>query len=108
LPWPSNPPAPAADADALAKQLSNPVSSLISVPLQLNWDTGYANDGERWLLNVQPVIPITLNEDWNLISRTILPVIHQSDIGGDGRGPEADRGRLDLRRARELPGLGGR
>lgn len=77
-------PAQAADADALAKQLANPVASLISVPLQLNWDTGYANDGERWLLNVQPVVPIALNEDWNLISRTILPVIHQSDVGGDG------------------------
>lgn len=77
-------PAPAADADALAKQLANPVASLVSVPLQFNWDTGYANDGERWLLNVQPVIPVTLNEDWNLISRTILPVIHQSDVGGDG------------------------
>jgi hypothetical protein len=73
-----------ADADALAKQLSNPVASLISVPLQLNYDAGYAGDGERWLLNVQPVVPITLNEDWNVISRTILPVIHQSDIGGDG------------------------
>jgi hypothetical protein len=67
-----------ADADALAKQLSNPVAALISVPLQLNWDEGLGagGDGERWLLNVQPVVPITLNEDWNVISRTILPVMH--------------------------------
>jgi len=77
-------PAGGADADALAKQLANPVASLISVPLQLNYDTGYANDGERWLLNVQPVIPVTLNDDWNVISRTILPIIYQSDIGADG------------------------
>lgn len=69
-----------ADADALARQLSNPVAALISVPLQLNYDEGYAADGERWLLNVQPVVPIGLNEDWNVISRTILPVIHLDDV----------------------------
>jgi hypothetical protein len=68
-----------ADADALAKQLANPVASLVSVPLQLNYDAGLGptGDGDRWQLNVQPVIPISLNEDWNVISRTILPVIHQ-------------------------------
>ncbi len=73
-----------ADPDALAKQLSNPVASLISVPLQLNWDTGYANGGERWQLNVQPVAPFGISEDWTVISRTILPVIYQADFGGDG------------------------
>ena len=41
---------------------------------------GPADDGDRWLLNVQPVVPITLNEDWNLISRTIVPVVWQDDI----------------------------
>ena len=72
-------PAGGGDADALAKQLSNPVASLISVPLQLNWDDGLGTggDGERWLLNVQPVAPFALNDEWNIISRTILPVIHQ-------------------------------
>jgi len=78
----------AADADALAKQLSNPVASLISVPLQLNYDDGLGpgGDGERWLLNVQPVIPIELNEDWNVISRTIVPLISQEDVfPGDRR-----------------------
>ena len=71
-----------ANADALAKQLSNPVAALISVPLQLNYDEGHGatGDGERWLLNVQPVIPIDLNEDWNLISRTIVPLIDQRDV----------------------------
>jgi len=68
------------DADALAKQLSNPVAALISVPFQFNYDTGYDNDGEKWLLNIQPVIPIDLNEDWNLISRTILPLIDQKNV----------------------------
>jgi hypothetical protein len=66
----------------LAKQLSNPVAVLISVPMQLNYDQdmGLADRGDRWLLNIQPVIPFGLNEDWNLISRTILPLISQDDI----------------------------
>jgi len=68
------------DADALAKQLANPVAALISVPFQLNYDTGYDNDGEKWLLNVQPVIPIGLSDKWNLISRTILPLIDQKNV----------------------------
>lgn len=66
---------------ALAKQLSNPVAALISVPFQFNYDTGYGpGDGSKFLLNIQPVVPISLNERWNLISRTILPVVAQSDL----------------------------
>jgi hypothetical protein len=63
--------------EELAKKLNNPVADLISVPLQSNWDfdIGPAN-AMRYTLNVQPVIPISLNEDWNLILRTILPVIY--------------------------------
>jgi hypothetical protein len=68
------------DADQLAKQLSNPVAALISVLLQLNYDSGYAAGGERWLLNVQPIAPFAISEAWNVISRTILPVIHQDDV----------------------------
>ena len=66
----------------LAKKLSNPVAALISVPLQLNYDEkiGPTESGKRWLLNVQPVVPITLNEEWNVVSRTILPVVSQKDI----------------------------
>jgi hypothetical protein len=58
------------------------VAALISVPFQLNWDTGLAANGlgEKWLLNIQPVIPIVLSENWNLISRTILPFEAQSDV----------------------------
>jgi hypothetical protein len=67
---------------SLAMQLSNPVAALISVPLQFNYDENFgpADQGERWVLNVQPVIPFSLNDDWNVISRTILPVVNQSDI----------------------------
>ena len=76
-------PAIAAESDAdLAMQLSNPVAALISVPMQLNYDQdiGPADAGDRWLLNVQPVVPVDLNQDWNLISRTILPIVQQEDI----------------------------
>ena len=69
-------------ASDLAKKLSNPVAALISVPFQLNYDEkiGTTENGSKWLLNLQPVVPITLNEEWNLISRTILPVVSQEDI----------------------------
>jgi hypothetical protein len=63
------------DAD-LAKKLNNPVSAMISVPLQLNYDCCFGpDDGNRYTLNIQPVIPFSLNAKWNLITRTILPVI---------------------------------
>jgi hypothetical protein len=70
------------DAAELAKKLSNPVASLISVPLQSNVDfrIGPNDDGWRYQLNIQPVVPISLGADWNVISRTILPVIYQDDI----------------------------
>jgi hypothetical protein len=70
------------DAAELAKKLSNPVAAMISVPLQSNFDfnIGPDDDGWRYQLNMQPVIPISLGEDWTLISRTILPVIYQDDI----------------------------
>lgn len=66
----------------LAKELANPVSSLISVPFQGNLDrqVGPLDQGHRFTLNVQPVIPISLNPEWNLVSRTILPVIRQDDV----------------------------
>jgi hypothetical protein len=70
------------DSAKYAKQLANPVSALISVPLQLNFEDniGPLDEGSRVTLNMQPVIPFSLNEDWNLISRTILPLISQQDI----------------------------
>ncbi|WP_286202318.1 MULTISPECIES: transporter [unclassified Labrenzia] len=76
-------PAGAQDSD-LAKKLSNPVASLISVPFQWNYDHGFGPaDGNKVTLNIQPVVPFSLNEDWNLISRTILPVVWQDDIAGN-------------------------
>ncbi len=120
----------ASHSETLAKKLSNPISDLISVPLQSNFNLGggvdipsfrgpralrwlFRHDSDRrrdfgrprlagrvaerllrfglhddrdqafrYLLNVQPVIPISLNEEWNVISRTIIPFIAQDDVIG--------------------------
>jgi len=69
-------------AAELAKQLQNPVASLISIPFQNNFDfnLGPNGDGFKYTLNFQPVIPLSLSKDYNLIIRTILPIISQDDV----------------------------
>ncbi len=65
----------------LAKEVQNPVASLISVPFQdnINFNNGpYAR--VQNVLNVQPVIPEKLNDNWNLITRVIVPVAYQPEI----------------------------
>ena len=76
---------PQESAADLAKKLANPISSLISLPFQNNTDIGIGpNNGSRNTLNIQPVLPISINENLNLITRMILPVISQYDITGVG------------------------
>lgn len=70
-----------ANDEELAKKLSNPVADLISLPIQSNFDFGIGpGDGTRWSTNIQPVIPFGISDDWNVISRTILPVVDQNGI----------------------------
>jgi hypothetical protein len=65
-------------AEELAKLAQNPVGNLISLPFQNNTNFNVGpRDGTQNILNVQPVYPIALNRDWNLITRTILPLIWQ-------------------------------
>ena len=68
--------------EELAKKTQNPVANLISVPLQNNFNFGAGVDHNKllYILNIQPVIPIKLSEEWNLITRTIMPVINQPSL----------------------------
>ena len=69
---------PGSDAD-IAQQLQNPIASLISVPFQNNFDFGAGprDNGFGYTMNFQPVVPFRLSDDWTLITRTIIPFIHQ-------------------------------
>lgn len=74
-----------ASAEELAKKLANPAAALISVPLQNNFDFNVGPlEGFRYTLNLQPVIPFSISEKWNVISRAIVPIISQSDVTGPG------------------------
>ena len=70
------------DAAELAKKLSNPIASMISVPIQFNYDQNFGpeDQGSKLVTNIQPVIPMEISDDWNLISRVIVPVVGQWDI----------------------------
>ena len=75
---PDKPAAAGDNADALRKAAQNPVASLISVPIQENWNFGIGPDSRiQNVLNVQPVIPINLTQNWNLIVRWVTPIIYQ-------------------------------
>jgi hypothetical protein len=76
----------AEDSAELAKKALNPVAAMYSLPVQYNWDQkiGPSGEGMHSLTNIQPVLPFRLSEDWNLISRTILPVIDQHGLAANG------------------------
>lgn len=73
-------------AEELARAAQNPIAAMISVPFQNNINFGYGpNDHIQNVLNIQPVIPISLSDQWNLVTRTILPVISQPGMApGEG------------------------
>jgi len=75
------------DEEALAQAAQNPIADMISLPFQNNMNLNVGSDDEvQNVLNIQPVWPFSINENWNLITRTIIPVISQPEIiPGDGR-----------------------
>lgn len=74
----------ALSAEELAKLAQNPVGNLISVPFQDNINLNYGPEKRTQnILNIQPVIPVSINDEWNIITRTILPVISQPPTGPD-------------------------
>ncbi|WP_298188934.1 transporter [uncultured Pseudomonas sp.] len=74
------------DTAELAKKTQNPIAALYSLPIQYNWNqhVGPSNDGIQTVTNIQPVLPFSINQEWNLISRTILPVIDQRSLVPNG------------------------
>ena len=69
-------------AEELAKLAQNPVGNLISLPFQNNTNLNFGPEkGTQNILNIQPVIPISVNEEWNIITRTIVPVISMPSLG---------------------------
>ena len=89
--------APLSGDAELAQELSNPLADLMTIPIQMNYDRGIGpqDDGRKLQTNIQPVIPFQLNEEWNLISRTIMPVIYQDDIV-PGAGSQFGLGDINL------------
>ena len=74
-----------ADGDSdIAKQAQNPIASMISVPFQNNTTFGVGEHGDAAdSLLIQPVVPMTLNNDWNLVTRTIIPIVDEPALGPD-------------------------
>ena len=83
-------------AEELAKLAQNPVGNLISLPFQNNTNLNFGPEkGTQNILNIQPVVPISVDKDWNIITRTILPVIWMPALGPD-MGAKSGIGDLQL------------
>src|SRR4249919_3589530 len=71
-------------AEELAKLAQNPVGNMISLPFQNNTNLNFGPEkGTQNVLNIQPVIPIEVNNDWNIITRTIVPVVWMPALSPD-------------------------
>ena len=84
------------DAD-LAQDLTNPIADIMTIPIQFNYDQdfGTGDQGSKMQLNIQPVIPFEVNSDWNLITRTIVPLIDQEDLF-PGAGSQSGLGDINM------------
>ncbi|MBS7792352.1 hypothetical protein KTR66_20335 [Roseococcus sp. SDR] len=95
---------------ALARIAQNPLAKVYSVPFQNNTNlgTGPRKQTEN-ILNIQPVLPFGLNDDWNLITRTVFPVTSQPGLSpgqGSSFGLGATQGSFFLSPARQTAGIG--
>jgi hypothetical protein len=69
---------------ALAKASQNPVADMTSIPLQFNWYSGGGLGTETMsITNLQPVIPMPISDKWNVVSRTIVPIVSMPSAGGE-------------------------
>jgi hypothetical protein len=85
-----------ASTEALARAAQNPLANLVSVPFQNNTNFGVGpRDGTQNVLNIQPVVPFSLGKDWNLITRTIVPIITQPGFEA-GQGTTTGLGDIQL------------
>jgi hypothetical protein len=74
----------AADPQELELKLQNPIATLVHVPFQANYDCCYgASNGQLWYLNIEPIVPFRLTENWNLITRSIVPVKRSESLSAD-------------------------
>lgn len=95
---PPNEKPPEADTQNLAKAAQNPIASLISVPIQNNFNFGVGPyDQTQYVLNVQPVIPVSLSPSWLVVNRIITPIVNQPTItinppSAPGLPPNVDTG----------------
>jgi hypothetical protein len=79
-----------AETKALAKKSQNPVAKMISVPFEYNFNGEFGpNNGKQHVLNIKPVMPVAIGENWNLIHRAIIPLVSQPGIPG---GPNRQNG----------------
>ena len=82
---------------ALAQELTNPLADLMTIPIQMNFDDNYGVDdaGSKITTNIQPVVPFEIGKDWNLITRTIIPLVHQDEVV-PGTGTQSGLGDINL------------
>jgi hypothetical protein len=76
--------AEANESAEIAQKLTNPLAAMISIPIQ-NWfdfNLGPRKDGFRYTTEAQPVYPVQISKDWNLLSRTTIPVVYQQNVVG--------------------------